>query len=298
MSSKNYYELLGISSVNVTNDKVKKAFMTKALLWHPDKAKDEKEVAIFTKMYENLQKAYKILSTEESRKQYSDAQQSTSVELINEIRDRSYQRSEEYAIATPVGYTFDRDTFNKDFNRGREAITEEDKPISLTSSLEQLIKKREEDITTSTSTQIFNQEEYNGTLFNLVFEHVKATQTQPKSHNQGLAVYEAPLSSGSGLAEIDVYSMDILSNTNGGELNMHMVYNPVNIDLNEFKKTIKDNSPPPAPHPAVDVAEDLKKVEDIQRERAMLLEMDKSTYSTEPTEIEKLYAELYSSLKH
>ena len=112
---KDYYQLLSVKKENITDLKVKKAFMKKALLWHPDKAKNEMEVQVFTKMYEELQQAYKMLSTEASRKKYDTVKQSTSIDFITEDRDRSYDRDVKYTKLTQKGYTFDRDRFLKDF---------------------------------------------------------------------------------------------------------------------------------------------------------------------------------------
>jgi curved DNA-binding protein CbpA len=119
---KDYYQLLSIKKENITDSKVKKAFMKKALLWHPDKAKTETEVQVFTKMYEELQQAYKILSTEGSRKKYDTVKQSTSIDFITEDRDRSYNRDAKYTKFTQKGYSFDRDSFLKDFKRSVSTI--------------------------------------------------------------------------------------------------------------------------------------------------------------------------------
>jgi curved DNA-binding protein CbpA len=107
---KDYFELLEVTK-DSTKDEIKRAFMTKALIWHPDKATTEAKKKIHTRIYTDLQEAYRILSNEESRKQYVDANQPTQLDLLNrDGRDVTYARPME---------RFDRDEFSKRFDAQR-----------------------------------------------------------------------------------------------------------------------------------------------------------------------------------
>ena len=57
------FKVLGVER-NCTTQDVRKAFMTQALIWHPDRAPEEKKDE-YTKQYELLQEAYKTLSNEQ-----------------------------------------------------------------------------------------------------------------------------------------------------------------------------------------------------------------------------------------
>ena len=66
-NEKNYYEHLGLKK-DCTKDDIKDAYRILILKWHPDKNKNNKEVA--TKKFMEISKAYKVLSDEDSRKKY------------------------------------------------------------------------------------------------------------------------------------------------------------------------------------------------------------------------------------
>jgi curved DNA-binding protein CbpA len=84
-----YFHLLDVDQ-DTSKEGIKKAFMSKALLFHPDKAKTAGEKKSFTKIYEDLQNAYRILTNENSRRQYLDANRKTNLDLKLEARDVSY----------------------------------------------------------------------------------------------------------------------------------------------------------------------------------------------------------------
>jgi len=84
-----YFHLLDVD-LDTGKEGIKKAFMTKALLFHPDKAKTAAEKKSFTKIYEDLQNAYRILTNDSSRRQYLDANRKTNLDLVREDRDVTY----------------------------------------------------------------------------------------------------------------------------------------------------------------------------------------------------------------
>lgn len=112
---KDYFELLEVTK-DSTKDEIKKSFMAKALVYHPDKAKTDVQRNIHTRLYTDLQEAYRILTNDEARKQYMDANQPTQMDLLNRNeRDVTYQRP-------PPSSTerFDTRAFNKQFDEARK----------------------------------------------------------------------------------------------------------------------------------------------------------------------------------
>lgn len=62
-----YYDILGVSK-SASEDELKKAYRKQALEWHPDKHKDNKEVA--EKRFKEINEAYQVLSNKEKRAAY------------------------------------------------------------------------------------------------------------------------------------------------------------------------------------------------------------------------------------
>jgi DnaJ-class molecular chaperone len=58
-SKSDYYDILGISK-SASADEIKKAYRKQALEWHPDRHKDDKEVA--EKRFKEINEAYQVLS--------------------------------------------------------------------------------------------------------------------------------------------------------------------------------------------------------------------------------------------
>jgi len=62
-----YYDILGVSK-DASVDEIKKAYRKQALEWHPDKHKDDKELA--EKRFKEINEAYQVLSDPEKRQAY------------------------------------------------------------------------------------------------------------------------------------------------------------------------------------------------------------------------------------
>jgi DnaJ-class molecular chaperone len=62
-----YYDILGVSK-DASVDEIKKAYRKQALEWHPDRHKDNKEVA--EKRFKEINEAYQVLSDPEKRRAY------------------------------------------------------------------------------------------------------------------------------------------------------------------------------------------------------------------------------------
>jgi DnaJ-class molecular chaperone len=62
-----YYDILGVKK-GVSVDEIKKAYRAEALKWHPDKHKDEKEMA--EKRFKEINEAYQVLSDPQKKSAY------------------------------------------------------------------------------------------------------------------------------------------------------------------------------------------------------------------------------------
>src|SRR3989344_6040127 len=62
-----YYDILGVSK-GASADELKKAYRKQALEWHPDRHKDDKDVA--EKRFKEVNEAYQVLSDSKKRSAY------------------------------------------------------------------------------------------------------------------------------------------------------------------------------------------------------------------------------------
>ena len=67
MNNTRYYSLLDLNkSDNPDQDKIKKSYRKLALKWHPDRNKDNKDIA--EKKFKEISEAYQVLSNEDKKK--------------------------------------------------------------------------------------------------------------------------------------------------------------------------------------------------------------------------------------
>ncbi|KAG8692958.1 DnaJ sub B member 4, partial [Ceratobasidium sp. 395] len=64
---KDYYALLGVSK-SATDDEIKKGYKKMALKWHPDRNKDNTELA--GKKFKEISEAFEVLSDKNKREVY------------------------------------------------------------------------------------------------------------------------------------------------------------------------------------------------------------------------------------
>ncbi len=292
---KDYYELLGLPrDVNLKMPQIKSAFMAKAMVWHPDKAPTEEAIPIYTKVYEDLQQAYKILSNDESRRQYTDAQQPTNMDLVKQERDLYCPKSEQYATFTSKGYQFDRDKFVADFELTRdkedramiEKLSERAKaPVSKT-EFEQYLKNRDDDIQIP---NVFSEVDggFNANIFHQAFEYVKAKQPsrgleefigEPKA--RGLAETDntfSGISFGNGLS---------LSGDGFDGVDIGVAFNPTIDDLRMFNENTERQK-----DQKMTTSEISSRIKQIQEDRDRLSKMRPDEYCTEQSNLDRLYAQ-------
>lgn len=93
---KDYYKILGVKR-DASQKEIKKAYRKLALKWHPDKHKEDKEVA--EEKFKEIAEAYEVLSNEETRAKY-DRGEDTS-EQANQARANPFQG---FNFAFPGGF--------------------------------------------------------------------------------------------------------------------------------------------------------------------------------------------------
>lgn len=297
---KDYYELLSIKKENITDAKIKKAFMKKALLWHPDKAKSEAEAEIFTKVYEELQQAYKLLSTEESRKKYNNVKQSTAIDLITEDRDRLYERDAKYTKLTSKGYEFNRDAFLNDFkhkiitstpdilnnedsdtNNIYKEVSSAETENNFRQKYEKYLNAREEDISVQ-NFKFFSTENFDRNKFHQSFDFIKEQSSK-----------------GKGLQEcsdnpVAYCENDYLVNENTNTLNDGFFGN-----LSEYSKALtflKTSEEQYGVQDKLDSKICEEKIQNIECETNLLKNL--TEFSKEESEMDKLYSSFFTDAQN
>ena len=66
MSKEDYYETLGVNKSS-SDDEIKQAYRKKAMKYHPDRNKDDKEAE---KKFKKINEAYYVLKDKEKKSQY------------------------------------------------------------------------------------------------------------------------------------------------------------------------------------------------------------------------------------
>jgi curved DNA-binding protein CbpA len=300
-----YFDLLEVGK-DTTKEDVQKAFITKASIWHPDKAENDEDREYFTKVYQDLQVAYKILSNDNSRRQYIDAQQTTDMEFKNADRDVGYQVSDQFQQEDGK---FDANAFKDAFDQTRddvEAGAWDDLKNKYTKEhtvndmdYQNLLTQRDVDRDDIKQQQVFSGtgKDFDANTFNRAFDVMK--ETQP---GNGVQLYEGQpqsMFSSGGLEETD--------NMSGLQFNNGMSFTGQNID----NLVLGQSSNPGLGHLDLEAlntgevygveskmsSDDMMdRINSMQAERDQDANMGKDQYIIEPTEIENLYADLFAPL--
>jgi hypothetical protein len=302
-----FFDLLGVDR-NATKEAVQKAFMLKASIWHPDKASTDEEREHFTKMYEDLQVAYKVLSNDNSRRQYIDAQQTTDLEFKFADRDAGYQRSDQFqtsdgqfdAAAFQASFDHTRDqgemSTMKQLQQSQYGQTE----VVTAGDLTNLMSRRDADLEqlNSETQQVFTGTgvAFDTNTFNHAFDFMKE-----KSPGKGVQIYEGDpmgMFSGGGLEELDPMSSIALQNgTNftGNDMDNLIMGQSINPDAELDLKALQGNGIY-GQEQTLTNAEITQKMSAIQMDRENLATMDKSQFVVQPSEIELLYSDLFQPM--
>ena len=297
-----YYALLNVPK-DASKENIKKAFMQQALKWHPEKAENDKERETFTKVYADLQQAYKILSNDETRKMYQDTQQNTFDDFRKQERDLGYQHTDKFSKKTDTGMKFDGDMFKDAFHQSRDR-KEQEAFANLTENVtddvvtvndyKTLLEQRqqERDLLDNNTTDLYDGRKFDSNQFNRAFDFMKQQHTSnavQEYHGEPMGMFST-----GGLVEDD--GMSGLSMSNGMNFmggNMDGMingagYNPsAGFDMSQFASDAYEEETPMS-------QQDMNaRMEAAQKDRERLSTMDKSQFSTEASEIEKMYAGLY-----
>jgi curved DNA-binding protein CbpA len=289
-----YFDLLDIDR-NATKEAIQKAFMHKASIWHPDKASNDKDRDYYTRVYQDLLVAYKILSNDNSRRQYLDSQQNTDMDLKRASRQVHYEPTP--LFRTGAG-TFDEVKFNQSFHQARDQQERKamehlgaragNAPVT-NDQLQSYIKSRTLDIT-PVSELLSN---FNSDVFNRVFDVIKE-----KSPDQGVQLYVEPtgVSSG-GLVEDNMSSINFDTNIRFGEATdmSALVKGAVpDIDICTIKGFYGDSKY--GVQSKLSTHDIQQGVASIQASRRQLSSMDKSQFVVELSEVEKMYPDLFAPM--
>jgi curved DNA-binding protein CbpA len=300
---KDYYSLLGLSK-DANTDEIKNAFMIQALKWHPDKAHNAEEQKEFSKVYNKLREAYKILSNKESRRQYLDSQQSTIEDFRSVDRDIGYQDTDQFKNLTEDGMVFDSEKFSEAFHSSRSKKDQEaleklqrntKEEVCTDIDYMELLKRREQD-TDQFRAEIPNlfegQQEVDMAQFNRAFDFMKAQQEETSVQEY----YSEPTGffSTGGLVEDDrVAGIKMNNGTTFDSGNMDQMVSGIShqpgrkFDISQFSKDAYGEEKP------MSESEIHRRMEMVQQDRDRLANLDKSQFKNEATEIEKMYSGLF-----
>lgn len=302
-----YFDLLGVEK-SATKDDLQRAFLKKAAQWHPDKA-DEGDVEYFTRIYQDIQNAYRILSNDNSRKQYVDAQQTTDLEFMSAKRETGYEETDQFRLVTDHGVKFDKHAFDSAFNESR-SVAEQEALAQLQAGaaettlkeddIQDFMKRREADslgidrVFDSTTTG----KGFDSDTFNRAFDQMKE-----RMPGNGVDLYSgdpmAMFSTG-GLAETDDMSGLQFSNgadfTNTKHIDNLVLGQSVNPSLDTLDMAALQTGERYGQEEKMAYGDMESRLAAIQQDRQQLATMDREAFTIVPTEIETIYADLYAPM--
>lgn len=300
-----YFELLDVDR-DATKEQIQKAFMVKASIWHPDKA-EEKDRDHYTNVYADLQTAYKILSDDNTRKQYSDSQQTTDLEFKFADRNVGYDASSKFRNSDG---TFNSEEFNNAYTRTDTEQKEYDNLHSKygqtnrlnNNELMDFLNRRDQQMEDLKQEDFFTSAgSFNNDNFNKVFDFMK-----DKQPGNALQAYEGDPTglSSTGLAEINdtMSSIDLKGVSFAGagidDIVTSQCLNPssdFSEQINSHLQQISDIQYG-TENPLTN--NELKtKMDAINKQREDLSSMKQNDFIVEPSEMEKMYPGLYAPLE-
>jgi len=105
--SKNYYQILGVSS-NATPEEIKKAFKKLALKYHPDKqhGKSESEKKVAEAKFKEIKKAAEFLLNQKGERSYSSGSLNGEIEeMLEELARMSATNQAEIIASVEQAFT-------------------------------------------------------------------------------------------------------------------------------------------------------------------------------------------------
>jgi curved DNA-binding protein CbpA len=295
-----FFDLLEVDR-NASKEDVQKAFMLKASVWHPDKAESEGDREYYTKIYQDLQTAYKILSSEHSRKQYMGSQQTTNLEFKFAERVVGYTQTDQFRADDGK---FDENAFQAAFEQTRNQ-----KEIDAIQQLQQsrygqkgtindrdlrsLLARREDELTklNAETAQVFSGsgKDFDSGTFNRAFDYMKE-----KNPGKGVQLYEGdPIGRFSGGLEecsaTTFYNGTDFTGQHMDNLVLGQSINPgTELDLKALRTGDKYGQ-----EQKLTNGEIQSRLAVIHADREHLTNMNKDQFIVEPSEIERLYSDLF-----
>lgn len=300
---KDFFDLLEVDR-DVTKEDVQKAFIKKASIWHPDKAETDEDREYFTKIYQDLQTAYKILSNDNSRRQYVDAQQTTDLEFIREERDKGYQVTDQFK--TDKG-KFDKDAFKQAFDATRDdaeakAWQELNQQYDREGTIKDadyrdIMSRREQEDAGLKQQQIFSGTgmKFDVGTFNRAFDLMK--EQQPGT---GVQLYEGTpqsMFSSGGLEETDnVSGVKFAGSTSflGDDMDNLVQGQSVNPMVGQLDLEALNTGEDYGKDTKMSSSDIQDRIAAMQTDRDQLMTMQPGQFIVEPSEIETLYSELFA----
>ena len=293
------YQLLDVDRT-ATKEQIQKAFMLKASIWHPDKASDN-DRDHYESVYSDIQTAYKILSDDNTRKQYTDSQQTTDLEFKFAERNNGYNYSNKFNDENGL---FDQNAFNQSFINGKNDNNEfinlnktvkNKEKIIHNQDIQNFMNLREQQEQDLKQQKFFG--DFNNDNFNKVFDIMKDIQP-----GNALQPYEGDPTglSSSGLEELQGSSIDlpninftakgiediVTSHSSNPTLNMEEV-------IKDRLKNINDQTY--GKEETLTESEIQQKIDKINEHRQNLSQIN--DFIIKPSEIESMYPDLYAPLE-
>jgi curved DNA-binding protein CbpA len=262
-----YFSLLEVTP-ETSKEGIKKAFMAKALIFHPDKAKTPADKKIFTKTYEDLQHAYRILSSDTSRKQYLEANQKTNIDLVRESRDVTYKHNSR-TVDFHEAFNATRDKKDKEKIEKISARLAEGQTVTQ-KDVNQYIEQRNRD-TVEIETRLDGPP---ASASSTAFASASAVQiyTEPRGFTNGIDEWSNKSNLSLANISFDGVTMDKL------------------IGNNDISGTGLFNTEEYCPVPLCALE---TKIKLIQQERENFMKLTQTEFKIVPTEIEVTYSELF-----
>jgi curved DNA-binding protein CbpA len=318
-----YFVLLGVSKA-ASNEEIKNAFMRKALIWHPDKAKTPADRQRYEQLYIDLQKACKILLNPVSRQQYLASQAATVLDLRAVERDVGYSDPDpEYLKTNDKGeVVFDKDHFHQQFEGTRDAtdaaalaqlaelVPQAATPAPAAADMQTMLERRQRDreldlalITQQqqSAADFFQQQsaegKFNRDSFNRMFDYMQkrapSTAVTPYSGQPG-----ALFSATTGVEELAKLDFGQATNfAQRSDIDQLIAGTASNPTISDIEAALADSAlTGSGPYGLVTPAsqEELNvRIHGIDREREQLALLQPEEFDVTATEIEQLYSDLF-----
>lgn len=310
---KDYYKRLDIDT-KATKKDIKNAFLEKALVWHPDKAPEDKKDE-YAQMYLGLQEAYKVLTNDEQRRQYDTALQKTGIELRDEERDTGYHTTNQYQIADESGSKFDAEKFAADFNQNRSVDDQREleklqsqynldgaiNAVDMRKALE--LRDQETEAIKTQMAQVFHGkgDNFPVDVFNRAFDQMK--QKCPTYNPMSVEEYTGGaqnMFSGTSLAEAEDISSLNLSHgfdMHGNNVNDMVTGAASNLDAGMLDIKSLDTGEKYGHEKALTKSEMQRRIDEMMADRTQLAHMKDEDFIIERSEVEQQFSELFAPME-